>query len=44
MGESDSENRAIDAVTKAIENPLLDVDISDADGALVNIVGGPDMI
>ncbi len=43
MGESDSENRAIDAVTKAIENPLLDVDISDADGALVNIVGGPDM-
>lgn len=43
MGESDSENRAIDAVMKAIENPLLDVDISDADGALVNIVGGPDM-
>ena len=43
MGESDTENRAIDAVTKAIENPLLDVDISDADGALVNIIGGPDM-
>jgi cell division protein FtsZ len=43
MGESDTENRAIDAITKAIENPLLDVDISDATGALINIVGGPSM-
>ena len=43
MGESDTENRALDAVEKAIQNPLLDVDISDASGALVNIVGGPDM-
>jgi len=43
MGESDTENRAIDAVTKAIQNPLLDVDISGAKGALVNIIGGPDM-
>ncbi len=43
MGESDTENRAQDAVTKAIENPLLDVDISDATGALVNIIGGPNM-
>ena len=43
MGESDSANRAIDAVEKAIQNPLLDVDISNASGALVNIVGGPDM-
>ena len=43
MGESDTENRAIEAVEKAIENPLLDVDISNASGALVNIVGGPDM-
>lgn len=43
MGESDTENRALDAVNKAIENPLLDVDISDATGALVNIVGGADM-
>ena len=30
-------------VTKAIENPLLDVDISDATGSLVNIIGGSDM-
>ncbi|MFH1364970.1 MAG: cell division protein FtsZ [archaeon] len=43
MGEADTENRAIEAVEKAIQNPLLDVDISDATGALVNIVGGPNM-
>ncbi|MFC1682495.1 cell division protein FtsZ [Nanoarchaeota archaeon] len=43
MGESDSAQRAIEAVEKAISNPLLDVDILDASGALVNIVGGPDM-
>ena len=43
MGESDSNNRALDAVEKAIQNPLLDVDISNAKGALVNIVGGPSM-
>jgi len=43
MGESDTENRAIDAVEKAVDNPLLDVDISNAGGALVNIVGGADM-
>jgi len=44
MGESDTEQRALDAVTKAIQNPLLDVDISGAKGALVNIIGGPDII
>ncbi len=43
MGESDTQQRAIEAVEKAIENPLLDVDISGATGALVNIIGGPDM-
>ena len=43
MGESDTENRAADAIEKAIQNPLLDVDISDAKGALVNVIGGPDM-
>lgn len=43
MGESDSGQRAVEAVEKAIQNPLLDVDISGATGALVNIVGGPDM-
>lgn len=42
MGEADSQNRALDAVEKAITNPLLDVDISNASGALINIIGGPD--
>ncbi len=43
MGESDSQQRALDAVEKAIVNPLLDVDISNSTGALVNIIGGMDM-
>ncbi|MFH1503034.1 MAG: cell division protein FtsZ [Candidatus Diapherotrites archaeon] len=43
MGESNSQNRAMEAIEKAINNPLLDVDISDATGALVNVVGGPNM-
>ncbi len=43
MGESDVENRAEDAVEKALNNPLLDVDVSNAKGALVNIIGGPNM-
>jgi cell division protein FtsZ len=43
MGESDAKNRAEDAVQKALSNPLLDVDISNANGALVNIIGGNDM-
>ena len=43
VGESDTENRALEAVEKAINNPLLDVDISGATGALINVSGGPDM-
>jgi len=43
VGESDSENRAVEAVEKAISNPLLDVDITGANGALVNVAGGEDM-
>jgi len=43
VGESDSENRATEAVEKSISNPLLDVDISGANGALINIAGGEDM-
>lgn len=43
LGESDSANRALESIEKAIQNPLLDVDISNATGALINIVGGPDM-
>ena len=43
VGESDTENRAVEAVEKAINNPLLDVDISGANGALINVIGGEDM-
>ena len=43
VGESDSENRAVESVEKAIQNPLLDVDITGANGALINISGGPNM-
>jgi len=43
VGESDTENRATEAVEKAITNPLLDVDISGAKGALINVCGGPNM-
>jgi len=43
VGESDTENRAVESVEKAINNPLLDVDISGANGALINVSGGPDI-
>jgi len=43
MGESDSENRAIESVEKALNNPLLDVDVEGASGALVNVSGGQDI-
>lgn len=42
-GESDTDNRAMEAVEKAISNPLLDVDVRGANGALINVAGGPDM-
>lgn len=43
IGESDTENRAAEAVDEALNSPLLDVDITGAKGALVNVVGSPDM-
>jgi len=43
VGESDSAQRAQEAVEKAMENPLLDVSIDGATGALVNISGGKDL-
>lgn len=43
VGESDSEQRSSEAVEKAISNPLLDVDVTGAHGALVNVAGGTDM-
>ncbi len=40
MGESDTENRALESVEKSLTNPLLDVNIEGASGALVNVSGG----
>lgn len=43
LGESEGEDKAAESVRKALRSPLLDVDISGATAALVNVVGGPDM-
>lgn len=43
MGDSDGENRAIEAVERALNNPLLDIDIEGATGALINVSGGIDI-
>ena len=43
FGESDSEHKARDAVKNAVQSPLLDVTLQGADGALVNVTGGPEM-
>ena len=43
VGESDTESRAKDSVQRALENPLIDVDISNATGALINISGGENL-
>lgn len=43
LGESDTRNRAEEAVSHALENPLLDVDYRGATGALVHITGGEDL-
>ncbi len=48
LGESsthstNSDSRALEAVENALTSPLLDVDISNANRALINVVGGSDM-
>lgn len=43
IGEAEGNDRAVQSVERAINNPLLDVDISGAKGVLVNIIGGNDM-
>ena len=44
LGESDSnKNRVEEAIDAAINSPLIDVDISEATGVLVNITGGNNM-
>ncbi len=43
VGESDSQHRAREAVTKALSHPLLDVDYSGATGAMIQVIGGDDL-
>jgi cell division protein FtsZ len=44
LGEaSDTPEKAQEAVNEAINSPLLEVDVSDATGALVCVIGGSDM-
>lgn len=43
VGESDSPNRALEAVTSAMNHPLLEVDYEGATGALIQVIGGDDM-
>ncbi|MBU3904951.1 MAG: cell division protein FtsZ [Nanoarchaeota archaeon] len=43
VGESDSQSRIKDAVLKALNHPLLEVDYQGSTGALIHVVCGPDM-
>ena len=43
FGESDGQDKAVESVRKAVSSPLLEVDVSDAKAALVNVIGGEDM-
>jgi cell division protein FtsZ len=43
LGEGEDDRRAEGAIEEAINSPLIDVDVSSATGALVNVTGGPDM-
>ena len=43
MGEGDDDDRVEHAINEAVNSPLIDVDISGATGALVNVSGGDNM-
>ena len=43
VGESNTKNRAEEAVQDALSHPLLDVDYKGASGALIHITGGEDL-
>lgn len=43
IGESDSSNRAEEAVEKTLQHPLLEVDYKGAGGAVIQIIGGEDL-
>lgn len=42
-GESDTQNRSIEAADIAMHNPLIDANLRGAKGCLINVIGGPDM-
>lgn len=43
VGASDTNNRVEEAVNGALSNPLLDINYEGATGALIHVIGGPDM-
>lgn len=43
VGSSDTNNKVEEAVKGALSNPLLDISYEGATGALIHVVGGPDM-
>jgi cell division protein FtsZ len=43
LGEGEDEDKVEEAVTGAINSPLIDVDINGASGALIAVTGGEDM-
>jgi cell division protein FtsZ len=43
VGSSDTNNRVDEAVRGALANPLLDISYKGATGALIHVVGGPDL-
>jgi len=43
VGSSDTNNRVDEAVRGALANPLLDISYAGATGALIHVLGGPDM-
>jgi len=43
IGESNTQDRVMDAVKQALTHPLLDVDYQGASGALIHITCGPDL-
>jgi cell division protein FtsZ len=43
VGSSDTNSRVDEAVRGALSNPLLDISYKGATGALIHVVGGPDM-
>lgn len=43
VGCSDTNNKVVEAVKGALSNPLLDINYEGATGALIQVIGGPDL-